>query len=178
MICLGQSRVKFMRKIIGKIVLFTTVLFGAAHVEAQDAAASGTNADSFGDIAALGQQISLAQRKIQAMELKDNLEKLEAQQTKGYFPYKVLRVEGFGETLYAILSDDAGILYQVGPGDLIANQYRITLLRPSSVGVVDVNSRKPFAVPFVVGGSNTGNPDDLTDEAPMPAATQAAAPSS
>ncbi len=108
--------------------------------------------DSFGDIARLGQQISLAQRKMQALTLQNSLDALEAQRTMGNFNFKVLRVEGFNNTLYAVLTDDKGVVYQVGPGDIVANQYRVSLIRPYSVGMTDINTRQTYSVPFVVGG--------------------------
>ncbi|MBP9726641.1 MAG: hypothetical protein KBD83_04175 [Gammaproteobacteria bacterium] len=115
--------------------------------------AENGHTDNFADIAVLGEQIAIAQRKIQAMTLKNSLQALQAQQSTGTFPFKVLRVEGFGNTLYAVLTDDAGIVYQVGPGDLVAKQYRVSLIRPYSVGVVDINTQKSYAVPFVIGGT-------------------------
>lgn len=110
-------------------------------------------AGSFADIATLGEEIAIAQRKIQAMTLRNSLDALEAQQTMGGFSFKVVRVEGFNNTLYAILTDDTGVVYQVGPGDLLGNQYRVSLLRPYSVKVMDINTRKNYPVPFVVGGA-------------------------
>ncbi len=124
--------------------------------EARNAvSAESSNTDSFADIAVLGEQIAIAQRKIQAMTLKNSLEALQAQQSAGTFPFKVLRVEGFGDTLYAVLTDDAGVVYQAGPGDLVGKQYRISLIRPYSVSVVDINTQKAYAVPFVIGGAGS-----------------------
>lgn len=111
------------------------------------------NADSFADVAALGQEIALAQRKIQAMTLKNNLDALQAQQEAGHFSLKVIKVEGFNNSLYAILTDDTGAMYQVGPGDIINKQYRVSLLRAYSVGVTDVETQKFYIVPFSIGVS-------------------------
>jgi hypothetical protein len=157
----------------------TCLLFGvsAAHVASAQVASSSlvaTNSntstnptpeassmESFADVAALGQEIALAQRKIQAMTLKNNLDALQAQQNMGNFSLKVIRVEGLGDSLYAILTDDSGAIYQVAPGDLVNKQYRVTSLRPYSVGVVDVNTQKFSIVPFQTGGvvSNSGGSD-------------------
>lgn len=154
-----------MRKLFYKLVVLFIMLFGVSvgTVEAQqqpqniaESAPGSVNSDSFGDIAALGEQIALAQRKIQAMELKTNLEALEAQQTTGHLPYKVLRIEGFGDVLYAVLSDEAGVLYQVGPGDFIGNDYRVTLIRPTLVGAININTRQFYPVPFVFGEGTSG----------------------
>lgn len=173
MICLGQWKVKFMRKYSWAFIfLCSTLLWGVSGegmaqtqtmTQATNTTTSGEekgavsaesgHTDSFADIAVLGEQIAIAQRKIQAMTLKNSLEALQAQQSMGTFPFKVLRVEGFGNTLYAVLTDDAGIVYQVGPGDLVGKQYRVSLIRPYSVGVVDINTQKAYAVPFVIGGA-------------------------
>ena len=134
---------------LGSMLLLSA---GVIHAQNTTSPNSGSS-DNFADIASLGEEIAIAQRKIQAMTLKNSLEALEAQQSMGTFPYKVLRVEGFNDTLYAVLTDDTGIIYQVGPGDIIGNQYRISLIRPTSVGVFDVNTRKTYAVPFVIGGA-------------------------
>lgn len=136
------------------------LLFGVNVTQAAttDSSANATPPDtvgmeSFADVAALGQEIAIAQRKIQAMTLKNSLDALEAQQNMGNFSLKVIRVEGFGNNLYAILTDDSGAVYQVGPGDLINKQYRVTSLRPYSVGVVDVNTNRFSVVPFEMGTS-------------------------
>lgn len=146
--------------------------------EQMTSAAAGS--ESYADIAVLSQQIALSQRKIQAMELKNNLAALEAQQTTGTLPFKVVRVEGFGDTLYAILSDDTGVYYQVGPGDLVANQYRVSLLRPSAVGLYDMNAHRGYAVPFVLGGSgsnsNNSQGNEFTGNVTSAAPTAASVP--
>lgn len=137
-------------------VLSVVFLLGAGDLRAQIAVSpNSASTDSFADIATLGEEIAIAQRKIQAMTLRNSLEALEAQQNMGTFPYKVLRVEGFNDSLYAVLSDDTGIVYQVGPGDIVGNQYRVSLIRPYSVGVTDINTRQTYAVPFVIGGAGT-----------------------
>ena len=146
---------------------------GSVHAQNATPASAGTNAnsDSFADIATLGEEIAIAQRKIQAMTLKNSLDALEAQQATGAVPpYKVLRVEGFNDTLYAVLSDDLGTIFQVGPGDAVGNQYRVSLIRPYSVGIVDINTRKTYAVPFVVGGAGALVND--FSESMMPATKQ------
>lgn len=133
--------------------LFLSVILscsGSAY--AQNAEPISEKADSFADIAKLGEEIAIAQRKMQAMTLKNSLDALEAQQAMGNFAFKVVRVEGFDDTLYAVLMDDKGVVYQVGPGDLVANQYRVSLIRPYSVAVSDINTRKTYSVPFVIGG--------------------------
>ncbi len=107
--------------------------------------------DSFASVAALGEEIAIAQRKIQAMTLKHSLDALQAQQDGGA-SLKVIRVEGFGDTLYAVLTDDTGAIYQVGPGDIINKQYRVTSLRPYSVGLVDIKTNKFYVIPFQTGG--------------------------
>lgn len=141
-----------MRKYLS-LFLGVVLLLNAGAIIAQTAAPTDNSADSFADIASLGQEIAIAQRKIQAMTLKNSLDALQAQQATGNFSFKVLRVEGFNQTLYAVLVDDAGVVYQVGPGDLIANQYRVSMIRPYAVSVFDVTARKTYAVPFVVGGA-------------------------
>jgi len=150
-----------------------------ASTSSQNTAAENT--DNFADIADLGEQIAVAQRKIQAMTLKNSLDALQAQQTMGTFPFKVLRIEGFGNNLYAILSDDTGVVYQAGPGDIIANQYRISLIRPFSVGVVDITTHKSYAVPFVIGGMDglssdfsNGSEESTPSSAPVPVPTSTA----
>ena len=135
-------------------------------------ASNSNNADSFANIATLGEEIAVAQRKIQAMTLKNSLDALEAQQSMGTFAYKVLRVEGFNDTLYAVLTDDSGVIYQVGPGDIIGNQYRVSLIRPYSVGVFDINTRKTYAVPFVMGSAEALTNSYNESVAPMAVTNQ------
>ena len=149
------------------LLLSSVLLFGVVTLHAQTVSSSNSaSADSFADIATLGEEIAIAQRKIQAMTLRNSLEALEAQQNMGTFPYKVLRVEGFDDSLYAVLSDDTGIVYQVGPGDLVGNQYRVSLIRPYSVGVTDINTRQTYAVPFVIGGAGALI-NDFSESAPQ-----------
>lgn len=167
------------------IALFSVGCWELVHAQETSPAAKDSDqltsavagSESFADIAVLSQQIAISQRKIQAMELKNSLATLEAQQLTGTFPFKVVRIEGFGDTLYAVLSDDAGVLYQVGPGDLIASQYRVSLIRPSSVGVYDINAHRAYAVPFVLGGQNTSDVQEAefsSDVASSPAVATAA----
>ncbi len=153
--------------------LSSILLLSMGSVYAQNTApVSANNTDSFADIATLGEEIAIAKRKMEAMTLKNSLEALEAQQNMGTFPYKVLRVEGFNDTLYAVLSDDSGIVYQVGPGDLVGNQYRVSLIRPTSVGVFDINTRKTYAVPFVIGGAGALINDFSQSMPPAPSMPQ------
>ena len=153
-----------------------------ASVEANNtsvnASPDAVSMESFADVAALGQEIALAQRKIQAMTLKNSLDALQAQQNMGDFSLKVVRVEGFGNNLYAILSDDSGAIYQVGPGDLVNKQYRVTLLRPYSVGIVDITTQKFYIVPFQVGGGIAYGESSDTASVASPSAPQQLTPSS
>lgn len=160
-----------MRK-FSSIFLCSMLLLSVGSMQAQNAApttapAASSNPDNFADIATLGEEIAVAQRKIQAMTLKNSLEALQAQQSEGTFPFKVLRVEGFSDNLYAVLSDSSGVIYQVGPGDLVGNQYRVSLIRPYSVGVLDVNTQKAYAVPFVIGGASAVT-DDSSEPVTLP----------
>lgn len=156
--------------------LLSAALLCAGSVYGQTAPSTDTHADSFADIAKLGEEIAIAQRKMQAMTLQNSLATLEAQQTMGNFNFKVLRVEGFNDILYAVLVDDKGVVYQVGPGDLVANQYRVSLIRPYSVGVFDINTRKTYAVPFVIGSPGDAIQDFSVTSAPV--SSQSTAPSS
>ncbi len=148
-------------------ILLSAVLLCSGSVYAQAAAPTDEKADSFADIAKLGEEIAIAQRQMQAMTLKNSLDALQAQQTMGNFNFKVLSVQGFNNILYAVLTDDKGVVYQVGPGDLVANQYRVSLIRPYSVGVFDINTRKTYAVPFVIGGAGAIAQDFRVESASM-----------
>lgn len=150
------------------VMLCAMLGLNASVLYAQNAAPASSQADSFADIATLGEEIAVAQRKIQAMTLKNSLDALEAQQSMSTFTYKVLRVEGFNNTLYAVLTDDAGTLYQVGPGDSVGTQYRVSLIRPYSVRVYDINTRQTYAVPFVIGGADALT-HDFSESTTIPA---------
>jgi hypothetical protein len=114
---------------------------------------SGLN-ESFAQVAELGQQISLAQKKIQALKMKKELEALENSGSAANKPlgFKILRIEGFGSVLYAMLRTDNGGIIQVGPGEQVNETYRVVLITSSSVKVYDVKTRKVYTVPFYVPG--------------------------
>lgn len=129
---------------------------------------------SYGDIATLSQQIALSERKIQAAQLQNNLAALQEQQLLGNFPFKVQYIEGFNEVLYAVLVDDKGTQYTLEPGAVFADHYRIALIRPTAVGVVDLSTHRFYTVPFVVGGANMSEPANVaasSTSAPIPSPT-------
>lgn len=136
-------------------LFLSCVSVNLAHAEESPASAltspANVSDESFSDIAALGQKIALAQRKIEALTLQNNLASLTAAQEGNRFSLRVVRVEGFGDTLYAIVTDSSGAFYQVGPGEFINKQYRVSLLKPYSVGVIDINSDKFYLLPFLRG---------------------------
>lgn len=117
--------------------------------------AQGTSMESYGDIAALSQKIALSERKIQAVQLQNDLETLEQQQLLGNFPFKVQHIEGFNDVLYAVIVDDKGTQYHLEPGAVFADHYRISLIRPTAVGVVDLSTHRFYTVPFLIGGVDT-----------------------
>ncbi|MCD8499968.1 MAG: hypothetical protein LRY43_02555 [Gammaproteobacteria bacterium] len=111
----------------------------------------------------------MAQRKIEALTLQNNLAALTAEQEGNHFSLRVVRVEGFGDTLYAIVTDSNGAFYQVGPGEFINKQYRVSLLKPYSVGVIDINTDKFYLLPFVRGDvismDNVNIPNNAAEDA-------------
>jgi hypothetical protein len=140
-----------MRKLfLGCIFFFClNAVYAQAAMEPQEQ----NNMSSFGDIATLSQQIALSERKIQAVQLQNNLAALQEQQLLGNFPFKVQYIEGFNDTLYAVLVDDKGTLYTLEPGAVFADHYRIALIRPTAVGVTDLTTHRFYTVPFVIGGA-------------------------
>lgn len=130
--------------------------------------AEGGATESYGDIATLSQQIALSERKLQAVQLQSNLEALQQQQMRGGFSFKVQHIEGFNDSLYAVLVDENGVLYHVEPGEVFADHYRATLIRPSAVGVLDLTSNRFYTVPFVMGSDAIiANSDAQTHSTPM-----------
>lgn len=105
---------------------------------------------SYEEIANLGQSIELANKKIERMQLILRLDELTQQQQQQRIGYQVIRIEGFDEKLYAILQSDNGAVYQVSPGEMIDDDYRVTLISPSGVKVINIDTRQVSTVPFLI----------------------------
>lgn len=157
MIWIGQLRALFMRKLF----LGAWVILSLSICQAQTPLPTQEQ-DSFGDIAALGQKIALSERKIQALQLQNNLAAIEEQQMLGHFPFKVKYIEGFNDVLYAVLVDDQGALYHVGPSEVFADHYRVSLIRPTAVGVDDLSTQRFYTVPFLLGTSGPAMIEDFS----------------
>lgn len=120
--------------------------FNADDMSAQDVALDL----SYEEIANLGQSIELANKKIERMQLMLKLNELTQLQQQESIGFQIIRIEGFDEGLYAILQSDNGAVYQVSPGDMIDDEYRVTLISPSGAKAINVNTRKVSTIPFLI----------------------------
>jgi hypothetical protein len=147
-----------------------TMSGGSSNAQQQTSSlsANGTDADNaaldlrYEEIANLGQSIELANKKIERMQLMLKLNELTQLQQQESIGYQVIRIEGFDEKLYAILQSDNGSVYQVSPGEMVDDDYRVTLISPNGAKVINVNTRKVSTVPFLV---EEFNPDLKTGSA-------------
>jgi len=107
---------------------------------------------SFAQVAELGQQISLASKQIQALQMKKQLAALQSDTHEQTLNFHVLRIEGFGSLLKAVLIMDNGAITSVGPGEKIDQSYRVSLITATTVKVYNKQTDAVELVPFYTGG--------------------------